>query len=269
MFRTDFIRKIIPLQRICIRNKSEPAINIEKLEQDTSTLDVIDEDVQSREHEIQRKRNKSRLKPQHRNVLNEQAPYSEPTMWFHGTLRYSRKMYGRYGEASGVNPSLCWPTKQELADKLEYERVAYPFTIPQMVEDARQKREEKEKRIYERQADIVKKMQKLEHWKQELKNKVAKKESEALAAKERKERLVEEVRRHFGYTVDPRDEKFKEMLEKKEKEQKKAMKIARKKAKEERMLASLISKKDEDTESEIQSSENTSQTTNTDTKTKE
>ena len=48
---------------------------------------------------------------------------------------------------------------------------------------------------------------------------------------------------HFGYTVDPRDEKFKEMLEKKEKEQKKAMKEAKKKAREENIMTKLLSKK--------------------------
>lgn len=56
--------------------------------------------------------------------------------------------------------------------------------------------------------------------------------------------MIEEVRRHFGYTVDPRDDKFKEMLEKKEKEQKKAMKEARKKAKEEQLVTKILAKQD-------------------------
>lgn len=56
--------------------------------------------------------------------------------------------------------------------------------------------------------------------------------------------MIEEVRRHFGYTVDPRDEKFKEMLEKKEKEQKKLMKEQRRKEKEEKMVDKMLKKKD-------------------------
>lgn len=59
----------------------------------------------------------------------------------------------------------------------------------------------------------------------------------------RKERLIEEVRRHFGYTVDPKDDRFKELLEKKEKEQKKAMKEARKKAREDSMVKKILHKK--------------------------
>lgn len=59
---------------------------------------------------------------------------------------------------------------------------------------------------------------------------------------EKKERLIEEVRQHFGYTVDPKDEKFKELLEKKEKEEKKAAKEAKRQARHERMLADLEKK---------------------------
>jgi hypothetical protein len=38
--------------------------------------------------------------------------------------------------------------------------------------------------------------------------------------------MVEEVRRHFGFKLDTRDERFKEMLEQKEKEYKKKQKKA-------------------------------------------
>ncbi|PZC70377.1 hypothetical protein B5X24_HaOG217180, partial [Helicoverpa armigera] len=56
---------------------------------------------------------------------------------------------------------------------------------------------------------------------------------------QKKERLVEEVRRHFGFKLDPRDERFQEMLAKREKEQKKLEKQARKEAKEKVMIAKL------------------------------
>jgi Growth arrest and DNA-damage-inducible proteins-interacting protein 1 len=63
---------------------------------------------------------------------------------------------------------------------------------------------------------------------------------EAKIAKERKDRLIEEVRRHFGYTIDPRDERFKEMLELKEKEQRKALKESKRQAKETKLMSKLI-----------------------------
>lgn len=59
---------------------------------------------------------------------------------------------------------------------------------------------------------------------------------------EKKERLVDEVRRHFGFKLDPRDERFQEMLAKREKEQKKLEKMARKEAREKQMIAKLQQK---------------------------
>ncbi|KAJ3665040.1 hypothetical protein Zmor_000556 [Zophobas morio] len=247
MLRFNLFRKFVSFHSRNVafansRNKST-AVDIEKLDQDTTSIDVVDDELKSREEEIQRKRNKSRLKEPDRNFLFEKDPYPEPTRWHHGTLKYMRRLYGRYGEASGVDPAICWPVKEELEEAIEYEQVAYPFTIPHMIAEAKRKRHETEESVKLRQEEIVKKMEKIEQMKQDVYNRIKNKETEAKAAKERKERLIEEVRMHFGYTVDPRDEKFKEMLEKKEKEQKKAMKEAKKKAREENIMTKLLSKK--------------------------
>ncbi|KAI5630956.1 growth arrest and DNA-damage-inducible proteins-interacting protein 1 domain-containing protein [Phthorimaea operculella] len=126
----------------------------EAAEQSEAVLIDDSDDAQAREAELERKRNVSRLSPAHYNVINGRRPYEEPKHTAHLTVKYNRKMYGKYGIASGVNLD-------------------------------------------------------------------CQKESEAKAAKEKKERLVEEVRRHFGFKLDPRDERFQEMLAR-EKEQKKA-----------------------------------------------
>lgn len=51
--------------------------------------------------------------------------------------------------------------------------------------------------------------------------------------------MVEEVRRHFGFKIDPRDERFKELLEQKEKEERKKAKEAKKKVRQEYVMAKL------------------------------
>lgn len=48
---------------------------------------------------------------------------------------------------------------------------------------------------------------------------------------------MEEIREQIGYNVDPRDERFKAVLEQKEKEDKKRKKEEKKKKKAEKMLA--------------------------------
>lgn len=47
------------------------------------------------------------------------------------------------------------------------------------------------------------------------------------------------MRRHFGFKIDPRDDRFKELLEQKEKEERKKAKEAKKKARQELVTARL------------------------------
>ncbi|XP_055384919.1 growth arrest and DNA damage-inducible proteins-interacting protein 1 [Condylostylus longicornis] len=185
--------------------------------------------------------NKSRLLPQHLNILNNQRPYDEPHSWIHLTEKYQRKLYGRYGNASRVNPRICFPTKEDEQMEKDYERIAYPFSLEEMIEKNKKEKADRVAKILQREEDIEKKLKKLGQWTADLNAKIAKKEADALAAKERKERLVEEVRRHFGFKIDPRDDRFKEMLEQKEKEDKKKQKEAKRKAKEDKMMTKLIS----------------------------
>lgn len=133
--------------------------------------------------QIDKSRNKSRLSAPEFRILHEINPYPGPHMWHHGTVKYNRKMYGRYGATSGVNPSICFPLKEELEDKIEYEKVAYPKTVPQLIQEAKQNKREVEERRMIRQRNIVEKMQKLEQWKQDFYRRIKKKEDEQLAAK--------------------------------------------------------------------------------------
>lgn len=209
------------------------------------------EDEESRERRIAEIRNVSRLLPQHLNLLRNRNPYEEPQSWIHLTLKYNRTMYGRYGASSGVDPRLCFYTKSEIANRNEYEMVAHPHTIQEMMGKNSNEKLAKIKAIKDREDDIDKKMQKLDQWSRELNDRIAKKEIEAKAAKERKERLVEEVRRQFGFKMDTRDERFQEMLALKEKEDRKKQKEAKRKVKEEKMLAKLIEKNEQQQKSVV------------------
>lgn len=72
---------------------------------------VVDDELLLKEEELERKRNKSRLNNHHRNILHENVSMQEAISWHQGTLKYLRRLYGRYGAASGVDPALCWPVK--------------------------------------------------------------------------------------------------------------------------------------------------------------
>lgn len=105
---------------------------------DAKTLQILEKAPTSlTEEEIEAKRNVSRLSPQHQRLVHGQVPYTEPMMWIHHTVRYKQRMFGNYGESSGVNPGLLWPTREQLEEQIEYEKICNPFTIQEMVEKKR------------------------------------------------------------------------------------------------------------------------------------
>lgn len=90
-----------------------------------------------------------------------------------------------------------------------------------------------------REAELAGKIAKMDQWTADLNARVAKKEAELEAARLRKEHLVEEVRKHFGFKISLTDERFKMLLAQKEKEDKKKKKEAKKKAKMEKLMVMI------------------------------
>lgn len=209
-----------------------------------TTLVDDDYDTEEKEHKIEQMRNKSRLQTHHRNQLFGKKPYPEPVLEHHYSVKYVRQMFGRYGLESGVNPGISWPTKGDLSNRQEYEKVAFPFTVQELVESANKDIEMRELEIQESHNRVLENLSKLDKWKKDLKERLAKKEADALAAKQKKQNLIEEVRRHFGFTIDPKDDRFKEMVAAKEKEQKKKDKLAKQEEREKKAIAKLMSKHD-------------------------
>lgn len=117
-------------------------IDISALEEQTILLENSDA---VSEEDIELKRNKSRLGAGDRRVLFNSPPCNEAIHRFEDTVKYKRRMFGRYGmEASDVPLGIAWPTKQEVEDMKEYEAVMYPETIQQSWERlSKQRAEEK------------------------------------------------------------------------------------------------------------------------------
>ncbi|XP_071526845.1 large ribosomal subunit protein mL64 isoform X1 [Panulirus ornatus] len=188
---------------------------------------------------IDEKRNRSGLKPRHYMKYHNKPQLLTDDEEQVLSLSSQRKLYGEYGAASGISISKLWPSKEELRLNKEWESIAYPHSIHQMIELERKKKQEEELRLKERQEDLVNKMAKLEGWKKVVRDRIAKKEKEAQDAKAKKERLIEEVRQIFGFRIDPRDDRFKDALLQKEREEKKASKAAKKLARQQRMIERL------------------------------
>ncbi|XP_032673426.1 growth arrest and DNA damage-inducible proteins-interacting protein 1 [Odontomachus brunneus] len=192
--------------------------------------------------EIARKRNKSRLNQSHRNILMDLRPYDTAHDWYHNTVKYKKRILGRYGLKAIDEPAgFVWPTMEEVEDAQEYERVMFPLSLQERWKEIEEARKQKAVQMMKRENEILAKLAKMDQWTAELNAKIEKKKTDMQNARIRKERLVEEVRRHFGFNISPYDNRFKEMLEQKEKEEKKKKKEAKKKARSDR-LALMVHK---------------------------
>ncbi|XP_066603273.1 large ribosomal subunit protein mL64-like isoform X2 [Prorops nasuta] len=169
---------------------------------------IYEKEEDEEEMLINKMRDKSKLSRHHRNVLFGQVPLQEAYL-----------------------PGIGWPTKEELEDAKEYEKIAYPISIQEAMKMVEEKKIADKEEIMKRQQEIAANVAKLDKWKKELEMKIVKKEKQAQEAIARKQAMIEEVRRHFGFKIDPKDPRFKEMLLKKEEEDKKKKKQAKKQAK--------------------------------------
>ncbi|CAG0887869.1 unnamed protein product [Cyprideis torosa] len=219
----------------------------------------------------------SRLKPEDWNRLQGKPPYGDlgPQTREHHTFTYQRKMFGTYGSASGINPGICWPRKDELeemevAEKLE---VSSEDLITRIQRIKRRKQKEKEALIAKDklfQRNMLKQPALIAAFEKRQKKILEEEDLQRI----KKEELVEEVRAYFGYRIDPADPKFQEMVEKKKKEEAKREKELKKREKQAAELAKMIAeaakmkskKEKQDSKSETPAEDSKSETSAEDSK---
>ncbi|XP_068587572.1 large ribosomal subunit protein mL64 [Cebidichthys violaceus] len=173
--------------------------------------------------------------------LNLRGPYipdkdSEKTPEWQKTGRYDRKLFGRYGSASGIDPASLWPSHEQL-DKIVAEENEWHPPLEVMLRniEAREK-EETGKRLAKEKliaANMAKMPKMIADWRREKRDTKSKLKEE----KARRAKLLAEARERFGYAVDPRSPKFLEMVAELEKEDKKKKKLMKRRLKEEQAAA--------------------------------
>uniref|UniRef100_T1J5P6 Large ribosomal subunit protein mL64 n=1 Tax=Strigamia maritima TaxID=126957 RepID=T1J5P6_STRMM len=196
------------------------------------------------ETEIDKLRNVSRMKPHLRKALLRESMQFKDTLPYENwwVTSYKQKIikakyFGKYGVESGVEPGILWPNREELEKIKAEEKEFYP-SLQEMMANVKKEKEEMAEKTRLRVLEVDEKMKKLDGWIKDLDMRKQKKLDDAKAQKDKKEKLLEEVRAHFGYVVDPQDEKFKELLAEKEKEEK----IAKKEAKKKEYIAKELAK---------------------------
>ena len=154
------IGRNIPQHSVNLSKKCLPCSSVRRfasVESSPEDVDEIGADLEAIEREkaaaeLEAKRNKSRLKERHYKLVHCQIHLdpSNPEFPQEETVKFRRKIAARYGQDSGINLGISWPTKQQLDEMLEYERVAHPFTLQEIVEKKRKQREEESQKLLNR-----------------------------------------------------------------------------------------------------------------------
>ncbi|XP_074552928.1 large ribosomal subunit protein mL64 [Halichoeres trimaculatus] len=148
------------------------------------------------------------------------------------TARYDRKLFGRYGSASGIDPASLWPSHEQLEQIIAEEKEWHP-TLEVMLKNIEAiEKEETEKRLVKEKliaANMAKMPKMIADWRREKRETKRKLKEE----KAQRDKLLTEARERFGYAVDHRSSKFLEMVAEIEKEKKKQQKLLKRRLKEE------------------------------------
>ncbi|KAK1799239.1 hypothetical protein P4O66_007482 [Electrophorus voltai] len=176
--------------------------------------------------------------------LNLKDPYipdrnSEKTPEWQKTDKYDRKLFARYGYASGVDPVKLWPTPAQLQEVIAEEKEWYP-PLEEILQNIAVKQQEKAAKQLAREKLIAANMAKMPKMILDWKKEKQETKRKAKEEKAKKERLLVLARERFGHAVDPRSHKFQEMVAEIEKEEKKKRKLLkRQKRQEEQGLTAL------------------------------
>ncbi|XP_038549236.1 growth arrest and DNA damage-inducible proteins-interacting protein 1 [Micropterus salmoides] len=175
--------------------------------------------------------------------LNLREPFvpdkdSEKTPEWQKTSRYDRKVFGRYGSASGIDPASLWPSHEELDKIIAEENEWHPPLEVMLRNIAAKEKQEAEKRLAKEKliaANMAKMPKMVADWRREKRETKHKLKEE----KARRAKLLAEARERFGYAVDPRSPKFLEMVAEIEKEEKKKKKLMKRRLKDEQVAPTV------------------------------
>lgn len=213
-------------------------ISAEK-ETNDEKFDILEElrEPDLTEEEILQKRFKSRLPER----VYQMFIKKEPVQIDHAYNFYMNRLranYARFGKESKLNPGICWPTREEVLETIEYDKIFEP-SLDTRLKKVEESRLAEEKRKQEVEEEVDKNMANLDKWIADFHAKNEKKEAEQLALKQKKEKLIDEICEYLGYDIDPRDPRFQEAVEQRNKEQKKARKVKKQQESYEKMITKL------------------------------
>ena len=159
--------------------------------------DLVEEKRSVWEHlpddEVERIRNRSGLSVKERDRLR--GSLSQPislTETYQYQTTYVRNLYAMFGRESGLKPGVCWPRREELAFKKQYEEAFQP-PLDQLMRELKEEKDQKAKEIADREAEIRKGLKKLAKYKKEFYEKYNKVQGEKQEKEDKEQKRIEEI----------------------------------------------------------------------------
>lgn len=211
------------------------SLDADLIEQKGSVWEHLNED------QVEQIRNRSGLSTKERDRLRgrlSQRIFLTEAYQYKTT--YVRNLYAMFGRESGLKPGVCWPRRDELAFKKQYDEAFHP-PLDQLMRELKEEQDRKAKEIADREDEIRKGLKKLAKYKKEFYERFNKVQSEKKEKEDKEQKRIEEICDFLGYSLSPNDPRFEAAAEKKaEIERKEQLKKGvAKKSKQARMLDEL------------------------------
>ena len=176
---------------------------------------------EARAEYIESRRNKSRLSASHRQIVKGEMPYVGTMFNYtseHMSKEHKRGLMSKYGrKQAGVDPGQCWPTKEEIQLAREWEDLYQEKPLKEMIQEARQAVEDAHQAKLEREKEVVKNLEQMDRQVKQWKDRMGAKTRMLDAERERREKVLEELRLEFGYVINPEDNYMKGRIAEREK----------------------------------------------------
>ncbi|CAI5439020.1 unnamed protein product [Caenorhabditis angaria] len=177
----------------------------------------------------------SYLRPRHRILAAGGVP---PVEFDYERERAARReRFGKFGLASGVSVEELYPTVEEIEEEYAIGLFKELNEVKQEYLELKKKQDEAHKnRLAELEKNLKKYPAALEKYEASLVKQEKLKDEKEIALEKR----IREIQEYFGYWMDPKDPRFEVMLEQKEAEEKKAVKLAKREEVQKKRYAEVV-----------------------------
>ena len=190
----------IKMKNFFKRNKKQEV----SLEEQDKEMKYNAEVQRIREYELEEKmavvnkaRNRSRLYYSDRNLIHNKLPQAG-IEWqkndVHQSKEFQSTMFARFGKATQFDPSVAWPTSDDVQLQKEYEHVLYDgLTLKEMIKNAKNEELERTNAVLKKEKEILEKFSKHEQEIASWQRRVEQRNVSAGKQEERRAQLFAEV----------------------------------------------------------------------------